>query len=519
MTTKKSRRISKYAKYLFLSALVLTSAILTTLSFCAQVPENCGDGQKLESGMFCFDGMAYKKCGGSEYDPAKKFCSPQGRLEDKCGGKADFDPDREFCYKGKVVAKCGGDEYDPVTQGCFYGAVSAKCGTNSFDSANQFCSNITNGTIYDKCDGAIFVPPKSCNGSPVLPVCGTEHYNPDSFYCNSNNVYINGAAAGPICKGVVYDTEKKFCYNGKTYDKCAGQIYNPTVQTCKGSEVVNIQEPGKFYVSLESAGTGASGGGNYKSNDKVILIAGTPPADYYFRKWEVEGVNIEEPYKDTAVFYMPSKNVNAKAVFEFVLWDRRNDKKYKTVKMPDGKTWMAENLNYETDGDWANHSWCYNDSISNCEVYGRLYDFAAAMRVPITYNTSTWTESDVERQGVCPSGWHLPSNAEWDDMIKSTGDKATAGRMLKSSRLWRTSKNEYIGTDNYGFSALPGGQRSTRYNAYGDKTNEGYWWAAASGTLTTTSYAEKMTSSSNGVGSNSNYIKVNGHSVRCVQDG
>jgi len=60
----------------------------------------------------------------------------------------------------------------------------------------------------------------------------------------------------------------------------------------------------------------------------------------------------------------------------------------KTATMPDGKTWMTENLSKTTDG-----SWCYNNSADSCNKYGRLYDWETA-------NT------------VCPNGWKLPDTAE-----------------------------------------------------------------------------------------------------------
>jgi uncharacterized protein (TIGR02145 family) len=109
------------------------------------------------------------------------------------------------------------------------------------------------------------------------------------------------------------------------------------------------------------------------------------------------------------------------------LADDRDGQIYKTVKIGD-QTWMAENLNYETDS-----SFCYKDSDEYCEKYGRLYTWDAVV-------------------DVCPDGWHLPSKAEWETLITAVGGQATAGKMLKS-----TSGGK--GTDAFGFSALPAGYR------------------------------------------------------------
>jgi uncharacterized protein (TIGR02145 family) len=119
--------------------------------------------------------------------------------------------------------------------------------------------------------------------------------------------------------------------------------------------------------------------------------------------------------------------------------DARDGKRYKTVKMPDGKTWMAENLNYQT----ADGSRCYSDYESNCGRYGRLYDWKTATT-------------------VCPDGWHLSSAEEWDDLWE-TLDRIFlyrwSGMVLKAKLGWITTKtgDDGNGSDLYGFSALPGG--------------------------------------------------------------
>ena len=89
---------------------------------------------------------------------------------------------------------------------------------------------------------------------------------------------------------------------------------------------------------------------------------------------------------------------------------------------------MAQNLNYKT----AN-SCCYKDKASNCTKYGRLYTWVAATT-------------------ACPSGWHLPTKAEFEILFTAVGGESTAGIKLKSTSGWRNSDN---GTGDYSFSALP----------------------------------------------------------------
>jgi uncharacterized protein (TIGR02145 family) len=169
--------------------------------------------------------------------------------------------------------------------------------------------------------------------------------------------------------------------------------------------------------------------------------------------------------------------------------DLRDGQKYRTVKMPDGKIWMAENLNYETD-----NSWCYDNADSNCTKYGRLY---------------TWDDA----MDACPTGWHLPSRSEWNNLESAVG--SNAGKKLKSKTGWNSGGN---GTDDYGFSALPGGFRG--YLDHGGSFvyagSDGKWWSA---TESDGSYAynRNMYYNYDRV-YEGNLYKSDGYSVRCVSD-
>jgi uncharacterized protein (TIGR02145 family) len=108
-----------------------------------------------------------------------------------------------------------------------------------------------------------------------------------------------------------------------------------------------------------------------------------------------------------------------------------------------------------------------------CSKYGRLYDWNTAMD-----GKSSSSSSPSGVQGVCPLGWHLPSNAEWTTLVNYVGGSSTAGTKLKSSTGWRNSYSGVpAGTDNYGFSALPGGSRDIDGIFYFAGLH-GYWWTA-----------------------------------------
>jgi uncharacterized protein (TIGR02145 family) len=134
--------------------------------------------------------------------------------------------------------------------------------------------------------------------------------------------------------------------------------------------------------------------------------------------------------------------------------DSRDGKNYKTVKIG-SQTWMAENLNYV-----ASDSKCYDNDESNCQKYGRLYNWDAAMK-------------------ACPSGWHLPTQAEWEEMAAYIGGEVAGGKKLKTTSGWNDYQGKSgNGTDEFGFSALPSGLGDPSGN-FLNAEYYSYWWSAS----------------------------------------
>jgi len=144
-----------------------------------------------------------------------------------------------------------------------------------------------------------------------------------------------------------------------------------------------------------------------------------------------------------------------KNVVKGTFTDSRDKQTYKTVFVG-SQTWMAQNLNYETE-----NSFCYNNYPSNCSKYGRLYTWSAAMDSAGTWSTNGKECGYKKRctptypvRGVCPTGWHLPTHAEFNVLFSAVGGPSTAGKMLKSTSGWKFDGD---GLDVYSFSALPVG--------------------------------------------------------------
>jgi uncharacterized protein (TIGR02145 family) len=154
--------------------------------------------------------------------------------------------------------------------------------------------------------------------------------------------------------------------------------------------------------------------------------------------------------------------------------DCRDSKFYKYVDI-NGQVWTAENLNYKADGSKCGNvsTGTLTDNATDCDKYGRLYDWNTAMDGAAS---STAEPSGV--QGVCPSGWHLPSSAEWQTLIDFAGGDETAGTKLKAESGWNTGSGYIPGTDDHGFSALPGGDGYSN-GFFGSASNGGNWWSAS----------------------------------------
>jgi uncharacterized protein (TIGR02145 family) len=149
------------------------------------------------------------------------------------------------------------------------------------------------------------------------------------------------------------------------------------------------------------------------------------------------------------------------------LTDCRDGQKYRTVKIGE-QTWMAQNLNYKTDS-----SWCYNDSLSYCKKYGRLYAWNAAMK-------------------ACPAGYHLPSDDEWENLAQTVETPESnydaflwerASEKLKAKCCWNDdARYDANRTDDFGFSAQPGGFRNPHYHngigLFNEADRAGFWWTA-----------------------------------------
>jgi uncharacterized protein (TIGR02145 family) len=188
--------------------------------------------------------------------------------------------------------------------------------------------------------------------------------------------------------------------------------------------------------------------------------------------------------------------------------DSRNGQTYKTVTIGT-QTWMAENLNFVADS-----SFCYNNEETNCAKYGRLYRWAVAVgksESECGYGKTCSLPSGNIR-GVCPSGWHLPTQTEWNTLFTAVGGQSTAGKVLKATSGWNSSGK---GTDAFSFLALPAGFRN--YDGfYGLEGHYANFWSSTEFD-SDRAYFMNLGYNDDDALLFDNY-KLYGYSVRCVKD-
>jgi uncharacterized protein (TIGR02145 family) len=204
--------------------------------------------------------------------------------------------------------------------------------------------------------------------------------------------------------------------------------------------------------------------------------------------------------------------------------DTRDGRTYSTV--PIGRQcWMAQNLNYGTRIDGSlnqtnngiSEKYCYDDDENNCNVYGGLYQWDEAMQ----YGTNPLL------QGICPNGWHLPSDIDWCTLAWYLGSgevlcteigpigTGVGGKMKESGTVHWAPPNTGA-TNSSGFTALPGGSRLDS-GIFASLTNFGYFWTSSQYDVARSWYWF-LYYSHDSLYRQYHTLKTTGFSVRCLKD-
>ena len=249
----------------------------------------------------------------------------------------------------------------------------------------------------------------SGSGEETVKKCGDETYDPKTQICGEGNKVLSK------CGESGYDPETQVCGAGnKVLGKCGDETFNPETEWCrpKDHKVIAI-------ANTECCGDKKSCSFSYEER----------PTRYYDKTDEFCAIHNDTPTRI-----------------------------YKKVTIGT-QTWMAENLNYETESG----STCRGTKVSECG-YGRFYkrDVALSKEAP-----------------VCPSGWHLPSDSEFEKLVAEITGKAystsnDAGYKLKTREGWGEG---YNGDDYYGFSVMPSGYTNSN-GVYESEGKTAMFWSS-----------------------------------------
>ncbi len=386
-----------------------------------------------------------------------------GALSAVSGGNVTKDGGATITARGV----CWGTSSNPTT---------ANSNVTSGTGAGAFVSNITGltpNTLY-------YVRAFATNS------VGTSYGNEQTFTTRSGVISLTSREVSTV-------TSTNALSGGDIYDDggapvtargvCWGTMTTPTIANSKTTDGNGVGGFNSTLTSLEASRI------------------------YYYRAYATNGVGTY--YGD--VFSFTTNSVDG------------SGNEYPSVTIGT-QIWMGENLNTDKYNDgtpipnvtditaWlglTTGAYCdYDNTPSNSTTYGKLYNWYAV----------------TDSKNVCPLGWHIPSDAEWltlerfinDDLTLDgtmTGYRGMGGWKLKSVSGWYSNSG---GTDDFGFTGLPGGGRDGGSGAFGNITKIGGWWSTTQATITnawfrTLNYTE---SGSGRLSAN----KKGGYSVRCIKN-
>ena len=364
-----------------------------------------------------------------------------------------------------TVADNGDGSYDLTCSGT---KVTVRDGVDGVDGVSCLASK-SNDSLFVDCNGVLDTIVDGQNGENGAD--GSSCTISDDNAGTLTQTCTDGTSASwpkALCGTKPYDPATHFCEAGTVLELCGDLTYDPATHFCNEGTVLDLcgsltYDPMTHFCDEETTTPMLSWSAHclVPGNCGTFTDTRETPAKVY--KWTKIGT---QTWMAENLAYLPSVN-----------------------DATDNSTTVAKYYVYDYDGTVVAEA----KASSNYTKYGVLYN---------------WTAAKV----ACPTGWHLPSSAEWATLETYVGGAGTAGTKLKSVSDWTTGGDTE--TDAYGFSALPSGN----YNGSGfyNALDDGYWWSATE-YVATRAYGRDMDYYHANVDSYGN-DKYYGFSVRCLQD-
>jgi uncharacterized protein (TIGR02145 family) len=238
-----------------------------------------------------------------------------------------------------------------------------------------------------------------------------------------------------------------------------------------------------------SAQVGISTDGSAPDNSALLEVKSTGKGFLPPRMTTAQRNAISSPAEGLVIYNTDEKMLN---VCDGITWgpavpvtcgnsftDLRDGKIYNTLQIGT-QCWMKENMNIGTkipgntsqDDNGIIEKYCYNDLEANCNVYGGLYQWMEAKQQGLI--------SLGNPQGICPTGWHLPTADEFTTLMTFLGGSLISGGKMKESGLVHWATPNASATNSSGFTALPGGNRDGNSN-FSHQSYLAFLWSATWG--------------------------------------
>ena len=383
-----------------------------------------------------------------------------------CGFAENLSP------SGKLVDSRDGQSYKTVR----IGNLNWMAENLNYESENSYCfdDKAINCVKY----GRLYL------GKTVMDVCPAGWRLPTE----AEWAELISLAGGFKHAGKSLKSKKGWLYGGNGSDD-VGFSALPAGIRYENGLYANRESYAGFWSSSEDKGRDASSSYEFFSMNLRYFDDHAKLDGEYRRRWQSVRCVQHSP-----VSLDSSLKKSATSVIKNSVTDPRDGRTYKTVKIGN-QTWMAENMNFETEG-----SYCDEDGADSCAKYGRFYTWKAAMK-------------------ACPAGWRLPEQAEWSILISAAGGVDSAGMALKSSSGWNYQSN---GRDVFGFTALPAGKLEIDYKnklRFGIRGEKASFWSST-GLGPVKAYRGMYLSSYDGSAFSQYSDKKDnfGFSVRCIKD-
>ncbi len=365
--------------------------------------------------------------------------------------------------------------FTPTNLSSFTNDIGYLTINNDNDSTNeiqQLLVSTQGDTLYLQNGGHVIIPGISASNYPALFSSITTN--------NIANVTNSGAISGgnAISNGGYPITQRGICWNTAP---------NPTLSNFFTN---NGAGPGNYVSYL----TGLSGNSNYYVRAYITTSAGTNYGNELSFTTSNGGSGIVT-------------NPGAGVTFDGYA--------YSSIVLGNGQEWISENLrttkyangddvvNVQDALSWSNLStgaWAlYNNDSQYESPFGKLYNWYAVS----------------DSRNLCPSGWHVPSNADWTVLTDYLGGESVAGGKLKQTGITYWLSPNFAGNES-GFSALPSGIRGINgeFQYFGSSV---IYWTSTENLNLYMAYRKHISNAEIGVATDSNY-KTTGFSVRCVKD-